>query len=239
MSEDTTAPDVQNQGGCTQKRVGGITGKGWVKGVSGHPGGRSKSTASIVSALRRRVDRAEADRLADTLLSMAAGGDIAALRLAIEHLDGKPTSKLDLSLVEAAVPKSNELPGDFYERLVGEVEVRVGQCFPGWSPPSPVTTVEVIYRDGKPLNGNAMPSPPPVEVKAPPPEPSGTATSLPGPPVAVLVEPVMADPPSDAAAIIQIVDKPIIPASRSSGVAQIERIRDILARKRDRSCDGY
>lgn len=67
----------------------------WQAGQSGNPGGRGKRQwrDAIERAVQRattgRVDYAKLDELADKLLSMAADGDMQALKEIGDRLDGK------------------------------------------------------------------------------------------------------------------------------------------------------
>ena len=73
------------------------------KGQSGNPGGRQKGEKIWRDALRRALARREEDdpqaleKLADTLVSMAADGDIQALRELADRLDGKPKQQTEIT----------------------------------------------------------------------------------------------------------------------------------------------
>jgi len=62
----------------------------WVSGcASPNPRGRPKKERSVTALLEQRADR---ERLADALLELAYAGDLPAIRLVLERLDGLPPS---------------------------------------------------------------------------------------------------------------------------------------------------
>ena len=87
------------------KRPGGVTGKGFLPGQSGNPGGRPKGS-SITSALRLLMDALRGDleagddaaerakpvavARAEALLRGALAGDLAFIREVLDRTDGKP-----------------------------------------------------------------------------------------------------------------------------------------------------
>lgn len=97
--------DVDNQGGNNGhhngnghpdgKMLGGITGKGFMPGQSGNPGGRPKGR-SIVARLRELIDESDesseclARAIAKTGLDMAKAGDFRFWKEVLDRIDGKP-----------------------------------------------------------------------------------------------------------------------------------------------------
>src|SRR5438034_7751978 len=62
----------------------------WKPGcASPNPAGRPKKERSVTWLLEQRADR---ERLVDALLALAYDGDLAAIRLVLERLDGLPLS---------------------------------------------------------------------------------------------------------------------------------------------------
>jgi hypothetical protein len=68
-------------------------------GQSGNPAGRPKGQ-SLTARLRRYLDapgkdgRPRADRLAETLAELALSGDIRAIRMVLDRLDGKALDRI-------------------------------------------------------------------------------------------------------------------------------------------------
>ena len=82
--------DVQEQresNGSNDKLPGGITGKGFSKGVSGNPGGRRRGSVSLTAALRRELTRADAQKIARKLIDLAIAGDLQAAKLLFDRGD--------------------------------------------------------------------------------------------------------------------------------------------------------
>lgn len=74
-----------------ENNVGGITGKGFVPGQSGNPGGRPKGSVSITRHIREaleRQDEEEARLLADAIIKQAKEGNSAALKTVMDRIDG-------------------------------------------------------------------------------------------------------------------------------------------------------
>lgn len=72
------------------------------KGQSGNPNGRPKSEQAITPALRRllaakREGKTRAEHVANVLLSLAENGDVNAIKVVLERVDGKVMDHLDLT----------------------------------------------------------------------------------------------------------------------------------------------
>lgn len=65
-----------------------VFGKPFKPGVSGNPGGRRRGTVSLAAALVRNLTKQDADAIAQRLIALAKSGDIPALRLLFDKLDG-------------------------------------------------------------------------------------------------------------------------------------------------------
>jgi hypothetical protein len=70
---------------ATGKRV---VGRPWPKGVSGNPSGKRQGTVSLASALKRELTPANASAIARRLIGMARRGNLQAIKLCFERLDG-------------------------------------------------------------------------------------------------------------------------------------------------------
>lgn len=80
--------------------MGNPTGKGgWVRGQSGNPAGKPKG-ATLSGILRRTIKRRRADGrrdlddIAETLIEMAKGEDLDAIKLIFERTEGKVAEQL-------------------------------------------------------------------------------------------------------------------------------------------------
>lgn len=66
----------------------------WVKGQSGNPKGGPRKDETLTGALRSVADR---DALAQKLLEMALGGNVAALKYVYDRVDGMPSQHIEMS----------------------------------------------------------------------------------------------------------------------------------------------
>lgn len=91
---------VDNNVQTTDKKLGGVTGKGFMPGQSGNPGGRPKKT--LDKALEAELAALGADGLtiahaiAKKLVDKAKAGDVKATQLIAERTQGKPQQKIEL-----------------------------------------------------------------------------------------------------------------------------------------------
>ena len=88
----------------------------WVKGQSGNPDGRSK-TKLFRQALREVLSLNEAKEIAKKVVQMAKAGDLMAVNIVADRLDGKPQQS-----VEITDERSNDLAGRFEEILAHAAE---------------------------------------------------------------------------------------------------------------------
>jgi Family of unknown function (DUF5681) len=65
-----------------------VFGRPFKKGQSGNPSGRRKGSVSLTAAVKRNLTRKNADAIARKLIAMAKAGDIVAMRLLFDRLDG-------------------------------------------------------------------------------------------------------------------------------------------------------
>jgi hypothetical protein len=124
---------VENNGKTTQKRAGGITGKGFQPGQSGNPGGRPKN-APLSHACRELLARAVpgdpegrtySEAIAGTLAERALAGDIRAAQEIADRAEGKPRQSLEIE---------NSPLKQAFERMTAEellVYAETGNL-PGW-----------------------------------------------------------------------------------------------------------
>ncbi len=84
------------------QRPGGVTGKGFVKGVSGNPGGRPKGVAELLAHFRANCTPERMDALFRGLYEIATEDDdpkarVAATKELLDRLVGKPQQSVELS----------------------------------------------------------------------------------------------------------------------------------------------
>jgi hypothetical protein len=78
---------VQKQHQPTGKRLGGCTGRGFMPGQSGNPGGRRKSVASLTAVLKRLLSQSDAEQIAARLILLAKRGSLRAVEILLDRLD--------------------------------------------------------------------------------------------------------------------------------------------------------
>ena len=73
------------------------------KGQSGNPGGKPKGTISIVHLLLRKLKdktpdgKKNADAVAEQLISLALSGDLDAIKVILDRVDGKVVERQEIS----------------------------------------------------------------------------------------------------------------------------------------------
>ena len=90
----------------TEKRPGGITGKGFMPGQSGNPGGRPKGLVKISSCYERALarpfpgdqqGRTYAQVIADRTVELAAEGRIDAIKEITDRTEGRSKQTIDVN----------------------------------------------------------------------------------------------------------------------------------------------
>lgn len=101
------SPRVENNAKTTGERLGGVTGKGFMPGRSGNPGGRPR-TRFLVEAIRRIAaepndasGRTKAEALAEKLWKIAFKGSLAAMREIMDRAEGKPEQSINVTQLQA------------------------------------------------------------------------------------------------------------------------------------------
>lgn len=109
--------------------------KPWPKGRSPNPGGRRRNAASLTAAMKRALTVNEANAVAAKVVSVAKAGDMTAVKLLADRIDGPLSALVELS--NARNPRPNETPSEFFTRLSAEAETCTARTFPGWEKPAP------------------------------------------------------------------------------------------------------
>ena len=99
---------MKNKGKQPPKRLGGITGHGFMPGQSGNPNGRPPTTG-LLNALKKTVSqvvddgRSVAEHLVDALIKEAFEGKhrMAALSYIFDRMEGRPRQQLDVKDISA------------------------------------------------------------------------------------------------------------------------------------------
>lgn len=103
--EEKTNPVIKSklQGEISKKKA---TSASWKQGQSGNPKGRPKKGHSITEAVKEimKSDPKMKKKLVNKVLTMALDGDIAAIRLIWQYLDGMPTQSTDISFERTPIP---------------------------------------------------------------------------------------------------------------------------------------
>ena len=95
--------DVENNETTTEKKLGGITGKGFVPGVSGNPGGRPKEynfKEAIKEALKsedKHTKRENIVAIVDKAVSMAKRGNLGAIKWLADRYEGTPMQSININ----------------------------------------------------------------------------------------------------------------------------------------------
>jgi hypothetical protein len=93
---------VENNG--EQRTLGGITGRGFMPGQSGNPGGRPR-THGLLEVLRTAVDETVAKSLVEVLLAEALKGrhPLPAISTIFDRLEGRPKTQIDFNDITKAM----------------------------------------------------------------------------------------------------------------------------------------
>jgi hypothetical protein len=96
---------VQMQRINNGKLIGGVTGKGFIPGQSGNPGGRPKGSTKISTAYQRSLarlvpddpeGRTYAQYIADKTVELAAQGNLTALKEVTDRVEGKSPRVIEI-----------------------------------------------------------------------------------------------------------------------------------------------
>lgn len=124
------------------ERRGGVTGKGFVPGVSGNPGGQSKEKRAFLERLKAD----DPDTIYEAFMQGVRDGVPPIVIRAVEYLAGKPKESVELSgEVRAAIEhdiKAEVIQSPERMRTIVEVLRRAGQLQENTETAGPVETKE-------------------------------------------------------------------------------------------------
>lgn len=80
--------------------TGGCTGKGFLPGRSGNPGGRRKNAVSLTAMLKQTMTPADARAIVARLISLAKHGSIKAAQLIFDRLDGPQSGPMAIAMAQ-------------------------------------------------------------------------------------------------------------------------------------------
>lgn len=106
-------PGVEEQRQNNEKKVGGVTGKGFLPGQSGNPGGRPKGSVKLSTALQRALalplpdhsGRTYAEAIAEKLCKEAADGNVAAAKEIADRTEGRSKQTVTFTVNQGEVAK--------------------------------------------------------------------------------------------------------------------------------------
>ena len=104
MGKNPTKPTKAKKSVAKQRKnnLGGITGKGFMPGVSGNPNGRPKKSNCVSDLLRNKGDEVQEDgrtkllAVIETLYERAGEGELKAIDMIFDRLEGKPAQKVEV-----------------------------------------------------------------------------------------------------------------------------------------------
>ncbi len=111
--------DVQQQ---PKSNLGGITGKGFMPGQSGNPGGRPKGD-SVTTWLRRKLQdepipgQTRAERIAETIMRAAEDGDPKLIKELLDRTEGKVAEAI-------TTPAAVDAVASVLDRIRAEIEAK-------------------------------------------------------------------------------------------------------------------
>ena len=95
----------------------------WAKGVSGNPGGRprKKLIDQALQDLLLTDDSALAVAIAKKLLTKAKKGDIKAIQLVAERVEGRPKRQIEITDISDSLVELETIPDQELERRIREL----------------------------------------------------------------------------------------------------------------------
>jgi hypothetical protein len=80
-----------------------VVGRPFKPGQSGNPSGRRKGTVSVAACLKRLLSKPDAEKICRKLIEQAKAGDLQAVRLLLDRLDGPLSGPLAVAVAQAGV----------------------------------------------------------------------------------------------------------------------------------------
>ena len=104
MGDNPKKPTKRKKSVVNQRKnnLGGITGKGFMPGVSGNPNGRPKKSNCVSDLLRSKGDEIQEDgrtklqAVIEKLYERAIEGELKAIDMIFDRLEGKAAQKLEV-----------------------------------------------------------------------------------------------------------------------------------------------
>jgi hypothetical protein len=135
----------------------------WKPGESGNPAGRPKGSLSLTDILRRQLQETlqdgskleKAEALVAKLIAVASGGDMQAMKLILDRLEGSPRQAIDLSGSAPAFPSKIVVEIIDPEPYHDAQDARVTRCEAS-APDVPVARLEAPQTDPQRAPGGVV-----------------------------------------------------------------------------------
>lgn len=114
---------VANNAKTTEKMPGGVTGKGFTPGQSGNPSGRPKKRLidEVLKELLLTEDSKVAEAIAQVLLGKAKRGDLRAIQLVVERVQGRPKHSMELSGIDGGPMRFEDMSDEQLDHRLKEL----------------------------------------------------------------------------------------------------------------------
>lgn len=122
-----------------------VVGRPFQRGMSGNPRGRPAGT-SLTSVLRKQLTIENRKVLCLRLFEKAAAGDVAALKLIWDRVDGLQKAGFNINL-DGDPPMAHESARDYYERQHQKLVDRVQHYYPDFNQEASNQRINVIIED--------------------------------------------------------------------------------------------
>jgi hypothetical protein len=111
-----------------------LRGRPFVKGQSGNPSGKRKGSVSIAATLKRMLSKRDAEKICRSLIKQAMCGDLAAVKLLLDRMDGPLSGPLAISMLQTTINNTAREEVIYERPFKGVSSARLEQLLAAFAP---------------------------------------------------------------------------------------------------------